>query len=217
MDDYHEDPQTLEQELAQADIKNNPKTNRARREKIKLKLVMNNLPRAVDYMRRICRGARSTGEMVSMSYQALVRAAENFRSQGKSFFHYSKAYLRGEVAREWERQQVVRNAGSAALIEFSEESLAEAHETTFFDELDFQSIETREEALSLKRCLRRLTPYERQVIRLHYIEGKTFQDIGTMMKVGRSAVQATHAKAVLKMRRFLIKKKRTARHEHTGT
>lgn len=215
MDDLNQKPGTLAEELQLAEIKNDPRTSPRMVAKIKQALVMSNMAGATDYMRRICRGAKTREELISLSYQALARAAENFRAQGKSFLHYAKSYLRGEVARDWERRQVVRNAPNSSVVEFSEEVLAEAHAPTFFDELDFQSIETREETQALKRCLKRLTPYERQVIRMHYIEGKTFQDIGTMMKVGRSAVQATHAKAVLKMRRFLIRKKRTTRHEHT--
>lgn len=212
MDELNQKPGELLEELALADLKNNPKTSARMRAKAMRTLVMTNMRGAVEYMSRICRGAKCREELVSLCYQALSRAVRNFAAQESSFLHYSKSYLRGEVSRAWDRQQVVRNASHGCFVEFSEDVLIQQRGTDFFDELDFQAIETREEDLPLRRCLKRLSPYERQVLRLHYHSNMTFQDIGTMMKVGRSAVQATHSKAILKMRRFLIRKHRTKRH-----
>lgn len=217
MDELNQRPGSLDEELNLARLKDNPKTSARTRAKAMRTLVMTNMAGAIEYMGRICRGAKTREELISLCYQALTRAARNFAAMESPFLHYAKAYLRGEVSRAWERQRVVRNADSSAFVEFCEEALNQARIATFFDELDFQAIETREEDLPLRRCLKRLSPYERQVLRLHYFEGLTFQEIGTRMKVGRSAVQATHAKAVLKMRRFLIRKHRTKRHhEHTS-
>lgn len=74
---------------------------------------------------------------------------------------------------------------------------------------DFPSIEIREQMLLVNEAIRgRLTEQERMVIDLVYKDGFSFQEIGNMLSITRSAVLLAHSKALKKIRMDMIRQKR---------
>jgi RNA polymerase sigma factor (sigma-70 family) len=80
-------------------------------------LVLHTLREAFVYARTCCRQALPDDEVISLCYTALVNAARGFKPHWQRFFPYAKAFVRGQINREWEKKNVVRRqTGQEALL-----------------------------------------------------------------------------------------------------
>lgn len=160
---------------------------------------------AVRYTRKVCRGGLEDGELISVCFAALQQAAKNYDPARGRFFAFAKQYLRGAVAREWSKKDVVKNSradnteGSDVAYKTLEASAVELP--------DFGSIYTREEwELLYPAIQKRLNDVERMVIVLRYKAGFSFEEIGELRGVTRQAIQRTHRGAIQKLHLALTHK-----------
>lgn len=158
------------------------------------------------------------GVVFSLCWTALVAAATNFEAGRIRFFAYAKPYVRGEVIKAFHAAKVVRHGETRALspdsiltgeVEGSED--VPLHFTMDTDELllakadtveaDTEGIMVRDEWSVLVPILQsRLSEKERMVLELKYQSGFNFRQIGDLLRVSRSDTQATHTRAINKVR-----------------
>jgi len=185
------------------------------------KLVLHTIKESVIYSRRVCRGRFEDGELMSICWDALRRAAKNFDPARQRFFAYAKPYVRGAINREWASRDVVKNSSlhetEVELRPVKPTSLDrpdgeyepdQIPENLRFERLepdsvdpDFKGIDIREHwaviAPLLAECL---SDRERMTIELHYMSGFTFTKIGSLLNRTKQGVQAIHVRALKKLR-----------------
>jgi RNA polymerase sigma factor (sigma-70 family) len=189
-------------------------------------LVLGFMKEAFLYARRCCREKLPHDEVYSLCYKALAHAAKNFKSRSENprFFGYAKIYIRGEIAREWKRKDVVRNSSSHAetLQSEMEPRDDDAHDPeTNFHKPKVQQSRTPEtlpewEGLFSKDLIgalepiikSKLTNQEQTVLAMHYSQELSFSEIGRLLGVSRAASQSTHVSAIRKLRCALTLKER---------
>jgi len=189
----------------------------------KNELTMSAMRQAIPYMRKCCRGKLSEGELYSLAYAGLLKAAKNFRPGSLRFIGYAKPYLRGEISREWKSRDVVK---SASLHESKPEYLKAKHDVEDRSnawtiekgdplpdsvEPEFELIELHEKWSFAEPIIAHcLNEHERTVLALHYSGGLSFEEISAMLvpRVSRSAVEAVHSRALRKVRNTLFRDKK---------
>ena len=152
-------------------------------------------------------GSKNSGfhhaELMSVCYIALCRAVRKFdpkHPKAIPFPCFCKPYIRGELRREWKRGKVVKNA------EWVEPDAVAGEKPIIpqiVENIDFEAIELNEFRPLLQKCMKILTPYERQVLRLRFFEGLNFPAIGDKMGFCRQAIHITYSKALRKIRHYL--------------
>jgi len=173
-------------------------------------LVLHHMREAWVYTRQVCRGKLPDDEIYSLCYVALQKASKNFTPGRARFFAYSKAYLRGELSREWASKDIVKHA---SLHETDVTYFTPSHEVDGapreFDwtEPDFQAITAHERWALVKPIIDRvLSDHEKMVLTLNYGSGFSFTTISEMLGISRSAVGETHSRAIGKVRSELSQK-----------
>jgi RNA polymerase sigma factor (sigma-70 family) len=165
-----------------------------------------------------CAKVLSPEEIFSLCYIALRASAGNFKPGRVRFFAYSKPYVRGEVCKTFEALKVVRNATTQAL---DSEYINGGSEIEDYNPTECQigprgaqfdarlvvtedgigGIMAREEwKLILPILQSKLSEKERMVLELRYQSGFNFRQIGDLLSVSRSDTQATHERAINKVR-----------------
>jgi RNA polymerase sigma factor (sigma-70 family) len=162
-----------------------------------------------------CARALGPEEVFSLCYTALRASAGNFKPGRVRFFAYSKPYVRGEICKAFESLKVVRNGITQALgpeyinssFEAEDQNPTECQTVVRFDkkldvvEADTEGVMAREEwKLILPVLQTKLSEKERMVLELRYQSGFNFRQIGDLLSVSRSDTQATHERAINKVR-----------------
>lgn len=188
-------------------------------------LVLHNLKEATIYAKHYCPpNLFSDGELMSLCYDVLLKSAPRFRTcYGLRFLAFTKNRLRGAVKRHMGTLDVVKHASErrtdfslSAFVPFTggtepydpnratgdsgylmdAESLVTCTQggTTDFD---FDNIHYKECWKKVQAGMETLlSPRQRMTIRLVYECGFNMQEIGRLLGISRSAVQATHASAL---------------------
>lgn len=165
-------------------------------------LALHNMREAFFYA-LACARTLPPDEIYSLCYKALSAAARNFEPGRTSrFFAFAKPYIRGEIYRTFKRYKVVTKAETTEIPVESDEpdDQFEAFQKATTVEPDFQTIMAHDEWASLKPLLAALKEKERMVLQLFYQAGLNFRQIGDLLNVSRSDIQATHANAIKKVR-----------------
>lgn len=150
-----------------------------------------------------CAKSLPPDEVYSLCYKALSAAARNFLpNRTARFFSFAKPYIRGEIYRTFKRYKVVTKAETTEIPTETDEpdDQYDAFQKATSVEPDFQSIMAHDEWASLKPLLAALKEKERMVLQLFYQSGLNFRQIGDLLRVSRSDIQATHANAIKKVR-----------------
>lgn len=186
-------------------------------------LALYNMREAFAYTLACSRGHNfDPGVVFSICWKALCYAATNFQPGRIRFLAFAKAYLRSELFRAPEELQVVRNTKAGDVIclvpdeifgneiessadmgsDFTHrrcEELSELKHDTV--EPDLEGIMNRDEWEVMKPIIQsRLSEKERMVLELKYQSGFNFRQIGDLLRVSRSDTQATHTRAINKVR-----------------
>lgn len=158
------------------------------------------------------------GTILSMCWKALCYAATNFQPGRIRFLAFAKPYLRSELYKAHEELKVVRNAECQTLMsdsisqnecaEDGDEAVCQTRDSeTFLEskvdvvESDLEGIMSRDEWGVMVPVLQsRLSEKERMVLELKYQSGFNFRQIGDLLRVSRSDTQATHTRAINKVR-----------------
>lgn len=160
------------------------------------------------------------GTIFSLCWAALCAAAPNFEAGRIRFFAYAKPYVRGEIIKAFHAQKVVRHGETRSLtpdtigaVTDHEEAgdVSFTHSSVDIDDLllakadvveaDTEGIMVRDEWSALLPVIQtRLSEKERMVLELKYQSGFNFRQIGDLLRVSRSDTQATHTRAINKVR-----------------
>lgn len=210
------------------------------------RLVMCNLREAVTYARRISHGRLADDQLISICYAALQKNARRFKPGWQRFFAYSKAGVRGDIKRHWGTLDVVKNKYTITLYAARMEARANAFsgrlvqdksgngyatECLSYNDLkcsaltmpeestdaDLQPVFTKDRWEQVRPVIdQACNEREKMIITLAYQSGFNFQEIGKLLGVSRSAIQAAHAGAIRKIRCALGAKEGLLRDEDTG-
>lgn len=192
-------------------------------------LALHNMREAFLYARKCCRGMLTEDEIYSACYDALCKAAKNFKAGQIRFLGYSKPYLRGALSQVWKTKDTVPNKknvrarqGEPTRLteEIESEDIAEEadgitgifRKERFVDvfpivQPELEVIQSREEWRLIEPLIQStLTDKEQTVIALRYKSALSFERIGALLKISRQDIQLTHAGALKKLRRAVKKK-----------
>ena len=194
-------------------------------------LALHNMREAFLYAHKCCRGQLMDDEIYSACYDALCKAAKNFKSGRIRFFGYAKPYIRGALSQVWKTKDVIhtkktvlmsdRKGEPTRLVEEMEsEDIAEGSDgitgvfrkERFVDRFptvqpEFDAIQSRDEWKVIEPLIQSvLTDKEQTIIALRYKSTLSFERIGALLKISRQDVQLTHAVALKKLQRAAKKK-----------
>jgi RNA polymerase sigma factor (sigma-70 family) len=184
------------------------------------KLVMHNMREAIKYTKRVCGGAISDDQLLSVCYGAMLNAARRFKPNWARFFAFSKAHLRGAVKEHFNSLRVMKKG-----FVISREELAKVFShcdpdgpssdnqdvevlTGEIADPDFKTVKLREQWALVSPMLKLLSAREAMVIDLHYKSGFTLTDIGKKLGVTCEAIRHIHGSALKKIRNKLLAKHR---------
>lgn len=186
-----------------------------RRDKAVEEIVLASMRDAIYYLKAVSKGRSDDGELVSIAYAALFRAALRFDpSHGTRFMIFAKAFLRGALFREWKKQN--RAGATVESIDRYADKIDEPehfgnpdeHEFNVLipkqlrEEPDFDVVHLKEIWEKFKPYLNRLNPLEQQVIDLRYMHGLKFSEIAELLHHRKQNYQAIHQRAIKKLRLF---------------
>lgn len=211
---------TTEQENALASRIQQAKEKKRTDEESINELALYNMREAFSYACGCNRNGRliAPGIIISICWAALSSAAGNFQPGRIRFMAYAKPYVRGEVIKSFNTDKVVRNADCRSLVpdeifgtSEDDHDGVELHKTVDTKDLLFAKVDviesnaegimTRDEWNVLVPILQsRLSEKERMVLELKYQSGFNFRQIGDLLRVSRSDTQATHTRAINKVR-----------------
>ncbi len=181
----------------------------------KSKLILHNINEAKAYAYKCAKGAVPQDELLSLCYDALSKAAKNFKPNRVRFFAYAKVYVRREISAWWVQQDVVKYASlhetpigetdhRPALDEDAEDYSREAEPTSFeFDAVHFRELM----GLILPIIKTKLTKMEQMAIDLYYNGSMGFDEIGEILGRTRQRAQSIHQEGLKKIRHELINRK----------
>lgn len=180
-------------------------------------LVLHNMREAFAYAYSVSKGNLEDGEVLSLCYSALRKAAFNFKPAQIRFFGYAKPYVRGEVCLRFEDLKVVKHSEHLPLTpEDMHGDEAPDCETIQRDpEQSFPmpavvddhlpALYKKEDWERMRPIFSKLTEQERMVLELKYEGGYNFREMGELLDVSRSATEATHSRALRKIRCELMR------------
>jgi RNA polymerase sigma factor (sigma-70 family) len=181
-----------------------------RREQALEEVVLSAMRDGVYYLKAFAKGRCDDGELVSIAYTALNRAAIRFDPKhGTAFMTFAKAFLRGALFREWKKQSRAP-AGTDSIDRFDDrvddtdgESEDKIIPKSLQEEPDFDAVHLKELWKRFEPYLNRLSPLERQVIDLRYMRGLKFSEIAELLHHRKQNYQAIHQRAIRKLRLFI--------------
>lgn len=164
-------------------------------------LAVANMYQAVLYANTCCGGKiEDQGELVSLCYDAMTKAAENFTPEKGRFFAFAKPRIRGALLRYWNTTAAtVRNAETLGGYE-------EAQDDGEVDELELDRMEIRERLAQVNEIVAtRCTDRERAIMHMIFSLNFTYAEVGKMFDISRAAAQAIASKVIVKVKRLLNK------------
>lgn len=167
------------------------------------RVVMENLEFAIAWGSKNSKFSRE--HLMSTCFLALSRAVRKFdpkHPRAVKFQSFCKPYIRGELRREWKRFRVVKHSEVISLDD-AQEPCGRPIEANVVPTIDFEAIDAREMKPLLTKCLKVLTPYERQVLRMRFFDNLRFPEIGDKMGFCRQAIHLTYTRALRKIRQYL--------------
>lgn len=172
-------------------------------------LVLGHMRDAFFYARQCCHGRLADDEIYSLCYSALDRAARRHHHTRGRFFAYAKPYIRGAIYRKWRSMDAVKGGGRTESIDEGDPNAGEVElepidNTDSVAEPEFDRMALHERMELVKPLLKKLSSSEKRVIELCYNGGLNFREVADLMGVTRSAIQGTHARALRKIRNFLL-------------
>lgn len=189
-------------------------------------LILGFMRPAFFYLRKIARNKESDSTLLSLTYEALVKSARNFKPGMQRFIPYSKAYLRGTLFAYWKDSRVKSADGfstgrlptknydkhdprpdliyadsikCSGLNYVLMPSNPEGHLGSDEPEIDKIHFKLFWEDMA-PRISEVLTAREIQIITLFYIQGLPFPEIQAKLGITRQAIHAAVKRALKKLR-----------------
>lgn len=165
-------------------------------------LIQNHLLFAAMHARKISKGRLPDDEVLSGANLALMKAFDGFQHErGTRFTSYLKPFIQGEISSLWRRYYEDRvTASTGEAVALSAPTMNNPHEeenerehSRFLTSLiaDFKDV---------------LNPHEREIIDRHYMRDESFADIARSRGVTREAIRASHARAIIKLKKAFKRK-----------
>lgn len=159
-------------------------------------LVERTLKPALEWSPRAAQGRLDQSVLLSLTYDALVRAARTFKPERGRFLAFCKPFIRFAVIRHWNSE-----AASQALpasVETTEDfDGSTIRKETAYSEPDTRGIELRDMWSVLEPALKILNRQDRRIVELFYMEGISLAGIARRLGVTRQAVSARHRSALM--------------------
>lgn len=178
-------------------------------------LVMSTMREAVVYARRVCKEHFQDDELVSLCYASLLRMAKRYDpAKSSRFFVFAKIAVRGDVMRNFRKLDTVSNAFKANPVPWYDDPkpLESAEVQSCVSE-----VETKDQHAYVLRVIKKCcTEREQMVFSLAYKGELGFHEIAKLLGITRSAVQASHARAVRKVRNHIAREERLLQREDFG-
>jgi RNA polymerase sigma factor (sigma-70 family) len=161
-------------------------------------LVLNNMRQAVLYARRVCHDIFEDGELISVCYRALLRQAKRYDPSSRlAFFTFAKIGVRGDVNRHFRQLDTLKNSKRVHLPDWADSTGAGHEDVADCSETVAQNDEAQFVLRSIRRCC---TEREQVIFALAYYGCLGFHEIARLLGVSRAAIQASHARALQKVR-----------------
>jgi RNA polymerase sigma factor (sigma-70 family) len=198
-----------------------------------VKLVMANMHEALRYTQRVCRDRIDEPTRASLCYQEMTMSGRRFRAGRIRFFAFAKAGLRGRLKTYYRTLSAVRHVNEVVSSDgledmrwpngrvskrISQHSLApeDDHESSFREMITGEVEVPNMEALLAKdhweqirkRLHSSLSEQQWMILDLTYKGDLNFPQIGKLLGLTRSAIHASHKKAILKLRAAIQEDKR---------
>lgn len=194
------------------------------------KLVLHNMEEGFTYAKGVDKQRiKDDGEIFSLTYKALLGSAYRFNPKyGLRFLAFAKVNIRGALKRYWASQDTVKNASlhytgerGPSYFEIRQAAFEKLNENPDdrhgpldpdsmlgFDIDDAVSENTIDQRVEFNEAMARVMPIiegklcaqEQMVLDLVYIAGFTFQEVGELLDISRSAVQLCRTRAIKKIR-----------------
>jgi len=162
-------------------------------------LIQNHLLFAAMHARRLAKGRLPEREVISAANLALMKAFKLFNhSHGSRFTSYLKPFIQGEISKLWkthfkDSQTDAITKDVACPSDNPHESIQDDEYAEFLRDM-------------LAECKDVLNPHEKEIIKLHYLEGINFADIARTRGVSREAVRASNERALEKLKKAFKKR-----------
>jgi len=165
-------------------------------------LIQNHMLFAAMHARRLSKGRLPDDEVLSGANLALMKAFEGFKyERGNRFTSYLKPFIQGEISALWRKYfEALKESPGGPLREIGppvepinndpHEEAIEWEHSRFLTSLiaDFKDV---------------LNPHEQEIIDRHYLREESFADIARSRGVTREAIRASHARAIVKLKKAL--------------
>lgn len=176
----------------------------ARTARGRTRLVLHTMREAFWYARKCCRAGLGDDVIYSVCYAALRASVRCYKPSKGRFFPFCKVNVRGQISREWKRQNVVKHSDQHESLDVDPQPLEGA-----VIEPEFGLMEIHERLELVNPILRsKLTRHEQQIIELRYRAGCNFTKIGKLFGLSRQRIELMHREALLKVKRELIRRGR---------
>lgn len=166
-------------------------------------LIERTLKPAVEWAPRASQGKIEAGELLSIVYGALVKAARNFVPSKGEFLAFSKPFIRFAIFQHWKDE-----AGSQPLPGDVETTEDFDGSVIIKEPACVESDAGRDTWELLQPELQKLSEQNRQIIELYYGENMSFTEIARKWGVSKAAVSMRHQWALRELRSKLASKVR---------
>jgi RNA polymerase sigma factor (sigma-70 family) len=184
--------------------------NEEKREALIQEFIMRYMRECVRYAQFASRGQIEPDELLSLAYMEARAAALKFDPAAGRFATYAKVWIWGRIHKHWATPEVARaNFSKGDRVMQFRETVENQFELTNPNEPivepDFGTVSFNEQLDRLEPFINsRLNPQEKMVIDLVYTAGFTMSKIGKMLGVSRAATQATHKRALKKLKKAVV-------------
>jgi RNA polymerase sigma factor (sigma-70 family) len=157
-------------------------------------LIQNHMLFAAMHARKLSKGRLPDEDVLSGANLALMKAFKGFQyERGSRFTSYLKPFIQGEISALWRKYYEDLATGSGA--ETIPDSASNPHEEVIEKEHSRFLISLIAEFKNV------LNPHEQEIIDRHYLKSESFADIARSRGVSREAIRASHARAIVKLKK----------------
>lgn len=175
------------------------------------KIVVHAMRAACHYAQKVCKGNVDGEDIFSACYDALCHSVNNFTPGKKTFFAYSKPFIRGEIFKAWRAMKAVKNS---LMVPMENDDSDDDLLSDRSGEFDFDAIHRREQIELLRKIAdEHLSEQERLVLELHDFGKLTFIAIKDILGCSRTNVQQIYQRALKKLKRKVAAFQKTAHYK----
>lgn len=178
------------------------------------KIIIHAMRSACHYAQVVCKGNVDGEDIFSACYDALCHSINNYKPGKRTFFAYSKPFIRGEVFKAFRAMKAVKHS---FIVQMENDDTDDDLLRESSGEFDFDAIHRREQ-LELIRTVadKHLSEQERLVLELRDFGRLTFIDIKNVLGCSRTNVQQIYGRAIKKIKKKVAVLHRDAQYKNVS-